>query len=68
MASIPIGIKIEGRYRALYDLMETIENSVYFDHLVGCRISGNEELYPDCQLELSFIAGLYNRKGILDLE
>ncbi|MCP4567652.1 MAG: hypothetical protein GY841_08740 [FCB group bacterium] len=68
MASIPIRINIRGRYKNLADFVQTIEQSVYFDQLTSCRVIGSDELYPDCKLELAFIAGLYNRKGIIDFE
>ena len=68
MASIPIRMQIRGRYQKLADFVQTIEQSIYFDQLTSCRIIGSDELYPACKLELAFIAGLYNRKGIIDFE
>jgi len=67
-ASVPIRIRIRGEYRSLADLIETIEGSRFFDRLISCWMTGSEELYPDCYLELAFFADLRNRPGVINLE
>lgn len=62
---IPIRIKILGPYRPLAELVGKVENGPYFDRLEFCRLAGSEKLYPDCRLELGFVAGLYNKMGLL---
>lgn len=68
MVYIPIQIKIRGRYRPLANLVENIEQSGYFNRIEYCRIKSDEELYPDCSMEIKFIAGLTNRMGMFDFE
>lgn len=68
LAYIPIQIKIKARYIDLAELIEVIEASTCFDHLLSCRITGYPDLYPYCHLELVFSAGLFNRLGMFDFE
>ena len=68
LAFIPIRIKIRAKYIDLSELIEVIETSNYYDHLLSCRITGYPELYPYCHLDLAFSAGLFNRLGMLDFE
>ncbi|MEZ5359120.1 MAG: hypothetical protein R3F48_09855 [Candidatus Zixiibacteriota bacterium] len=65
---IPINIKIKGDYKKLTSLVEDIESHAYFDHLDNTKLTGNDELYPDCRLDIAFVAGLNNRMGMLDSE
>ncbi|MCK5126523.1 MAG: hypothetical protein KAR42_09725 [candidate division Zixibacteria bacterium] len=65
---IPIHIKIKGKYISLTSLIEDIECNTYFDHLSETRITGSDELYPECRMDIAFVAGLNNRLGILEIE
>ncbi len=65
---IPINIKIKGSFPDLTQLVEDIESNTYFDHLEDTKLTGSEELFPDCRLDIAFIAGLNNRLGMLDSE
>ena len=65
---IPITIQIEGDFVSLIRLTKNLEESAYFDRLTTAKISGSEELFPDCRLNIAFVAGLNNRLGMLDLE
>lgn len=65
---VPINIKIQGQYEDLAYLMETLEENQYFDHLISFRMTGNLGQYPNCLMELSFAAGLDNRREILGLD
>lgn len=65
---IPINIKIKGDYPKLVSLVKDIESHAYFDHLDDTKLMGSEELYPDCKLEMAFVAGLNNRMGMLGSE
>ena len=67
-AYVPISIKIQGEYEALADLMATLEESPCFDHFISFRLTGNPGQYPNCLLELTFAAGLDNRREILGLD
>jgi len=59
-ASIPVMVKVRGNYRALAGLVEDIEHSRYFHHLLACRVTGSQEQYPSCTMEFTFAAGLDN--------
>jgi len=61
-------LKIQGEYEALADLMATLEESPCFDHFISFRLTGNPGQYPNCLLELTFAAGLDNRREILGLD
>lgn len=66
--TIPIRIKISGNYRSLAQLVQEVEQSEYFSRLVFCRLSGSEDIYPQCALDVTFIAGLSNRLEMFDFE
>ena len=66
--TIPIRVKIEGSYKSLAQLIEAIEESKYFNRLSLCRLNGSDNLYPDCSLDLIFVAGLGNRMEMFDFE
>lgn len=65
---IPIQIKINGPYRPLAKLVERIEQSDYFSRIEYCRVKGDNNLYPDCAMEIKFIAGLTNHTGMFGFE
>lgn len=65
---IPINIKIKGDFGDLASLVADIENHAYFDHLENTKVTGSDELYPDCRLDIAFVAGLNNRMGMLGSE
>ncbi len=66
--SIPIRIRIDADYRSLSELMGTIESRRYFGGIYSCRIYGSAQLYPNCALDLSFVARLGNRVGMVGRE
>jgi hypothetical protein len=66
--TIPIRIKAEADYTLLADLIKAVEQSEYFNRLTFCRLRGSDKLYPQCALDLTFIAGLDNRLEMFDLE
>jgi len=66
--TIPIRVKIEASYSSLAQLIEAVEESKYFNRLTFCRLNGSDNLYPDCSLDLIFVASLGNRMEMFDLE
>lgn len=68
MVYIPIKIRINGRYRSLAKLVESVEASGYFSKIEYCRLTGSKEQYPDCEMDFKFMAGLTNRMGMVDFE
>ena len=67
-ASIPVMIKVRGDYRGLAGLVEEIEQSRYFHHLLGCRVTGSQEQNPSCTMEFSFAASLNNGQEFVGRE
>jgi hypothetical protein len=66
--NIPIRIRIDADYRSLASLIEALEKSKYFERLSTCRLRGSENLFPRCDVDVTFIAGLSNRLEMFDLE
>lgn len=67
-ASIPIRLRVRAAYRPLAQILEMLEQSKYFQRVTFCRVSGSDELYPQCALDLAFRAGLNNRLEMFNLE
>jgi hypothetical protein len=66
--SMPIRIKINGDFRSLSRLIQTVERHRNFMRMDDCRIHASEQLYPDCTLDFTFIAGLGNRMELFGHE
>jgi len=57
-ASVPIRLKLDGRYEKLAELIAKIENHPHFDHWLTTQIMGSKTLYPSCKLHIAFVARL----------
>lgn len=68
VVEIPIRMRITGKYRALAQLVGQIERHDAFKHLTQCRVDGTDESYPDCLMDVAFVAGLTNRRGIITID
>ena len=68
VASVPIRIKIQGRYKRLVGLIETIERHPYFDNWLTTQINGSEQYYPNCLLQAAFAAKLGKSMEVAGLE
>jgi Tfp pilus assembly protein PilO len=66
--SMPIRIKINGDFKSLGRLIQTVERHQNFLRMDDCRIHASEKLYPDCTLDMTFIAGLGNRMELFGHE
>lgn len=66
--SMPIRIKINGNFRSLAGLIQSVERHRNFLRMDDCRIHASEQLYPDCNLDMTFIARLGNRMELFGHE
>ncbi len=66
--NMPIRIRIDSDFRSLSRLIEAVEGHRSFHHMKSCRLYGSNQLFPQCALDLTFVAGLGNRGELLDLE
>lgn len=66
--SMPIRIKINADFRSLADLIRAVERYRNFTRMKDCRVQASDKLFPDCALDMTFIAGLGNRKELFDRE
>jgi hypothetical protein len=66
--TVPIRIKAEADFRLLAQLVRAIEENECFNGLASCSVRGSDELYPECSIDMTIIAGLGNRMEMFDFE